>query len=268
MTEKQEDFPGSTHTKAAVQKRAKSPVAMGVIHRFPRALIEIARVSAFGATKHEVPMGDVSYLYVPDAEHMYFNSEMRHATDGAIEGTFNESDGGLRHKAQKAWNALADLEVELYQEEQEAEEDKVDFREWWDKILNDRPEFMLEMDRADWHDAHYYDDEEDYEGGMIPEQTEKEKEMFPEDDGDEYSSAEAAAQAALDAFEDGEEAAIDQEVEDAFEDVDEPEVMSVHSFVEGDHLYTRTTTRQPIEPLITGTTRMSEITGQTLEEGT
>ncbi|KKL85283.1 hypothetical protein LCGC14_1956270 [marine sediment metagenome] len=98
---------------ATTAKYAKIPVAQGVFAHFPRALREIAKVSVFGAGKHEVPMGDMSYTDVPDAENVYQNAEARHMLAEAIEGPRNYEDGDLLHKAQKAWNALADLEVFL-----------------------------------------------------------------------------------------------------------------------------------------------------------
>ena len=90
----------------------------GVLARFPRAILEIAKVSAYGTVKHELPMGDVSYLDIPGAEVNFVEAEVRHLLHEAIHGPVNEEDGDLLHKAQKAWEALADLEVYLYQREQ------------------------------------------------------------------------------------------------------------------------------------------------------
>ena len=98
---------------ATAAKYSKVPVVQGVLARFPLALREIAIVSVFGAKKHEVPMGDTGYLDVLDAENVYANAEARHMLAEAIEGPRNLEDGLLLHKAQKAWNALADLEVFL-----------------------------------------------------------------------------------------------------------------------------------------------------------
>ena len=98
---------------ATAAKYKKVPVLQGAIQRFPRALREIAIVSVFGAKKHDNPMGDMTYMDVPDAENVYANAEGRHMLSEAIEGPRNYEDGDLLHKAQKAWNALADLEVFL-----------------------------------------------------------------------------------------------------------------------------------------------------------
>ncbi len=98
---------------AMVAKYAKVPVVQGVMARFPRALREIAIVSVFGAKKHEQPVDSMSYLDAFDAKNVYLNAEMRHMLAEATEGPINHEDGNLLHKAQKAWNALADLEVFL-----------------------------------------------------------------------------------------------------------------------------------------------------------
>jgi hypothetical protein len=107
-----------TELKKATTAKYKKPQPLrGTIHRFPRAMLEIAKVSQFGAEKHEVPMGDMGYLHVPDADVVYGEAEMRHILALPIEGAVNHGDGDLFHKAQKAWNALADLEVFLYRRE-------------------------------------------------------------------------------------------------------------------------------------------------------
>ena len=98
---------------ATAAKYDKVPVLRGAIQRFPRALREIAKVSVFGSEKHEQSIGSTSYLDVPGADDIYADAEGRHMLAEAIEGPRNYEDGDLLHKAQKAWNALADLEVFL-----------------------------------------------------------------------------------------------------------------------------------------------------------
>lgn len=90
----------------------------GVLARFPRAILEIAKVSKYGTEKHELSMGDVSYLTIPEANVNFVEAEVRHLLAEAIHGPINNSDGAMLHKAQKAWEALADLEVYLYEREQ------------------------------------------------------------------------------------------------------------------------------------------------------
>lgn len=99
--------------QATKDKYKKIPVFLGVVGRFPRAMREIAKVSVFGAKKHQVAMGDMGYLDVPDAGNLYREAEARHMIAEQIEGPINHADGALYHKAQKAWNALADLETYL-----------------------------------------------------------------------------------------------------------------------------------------------------------
>lgn len=102
---------------ATKEKYTKPQIVRGVLWRFPRAIKELAKVSAYGAEKHQVPMGDVSFRDLPDAGVLYAEAEARHLIDEAIGGPVNHEDGALLHKAQKAWNALADLEVYLYERE-------------------------------------------------------------------------------------------------------------------------------------------------------
>ena len=105
---------------ATAAKYTKEPVALGCILCFPRAIQEIAKVSRFGWKKHEIklPEGNWSYLDVPGANNIYREAEGRHMLAEVIEGPVNAQDSDLFHKAQKAWNALADLEVFLRDREQ------------------------------------------------------------------------------------------------------------------------------------------------------
>jgi hypothetical protein len=84
-------------------------------------MLEIAKVSQFGWKKHEIkfPEGNWNYLDVPGAETVYLEAESRHLVAEVIEGSINAQDGDVLHKAQKAWNALADLEVYLRSREQD-----------------------------------------------------------------------------------------------------------------------------------------------------
>jgi uncharacterized protein YecT (DUF1311 family) len=104
---------------ATIAKATKPTVALGCVARFPRAMTEIAKVSAFGSKKHNVPMGSMAYLDMAGAANAFREAELRHVVAEIIEGPINREDGDLLHKAQKAWNALADLEVYLYQGEKD-----------------------------------------------------------------------------------------------------------------------------------------------------
>ncbi len=112
-------LPGDGLEPATAAKYGKVPVAEGCICRFPRALLEVAKVSVPGSAKHGVPTSSMSYLDVPEAEWVYRNAEARHLIAEMLNGPVNKEDWGLYHKAQKAWNALADLEVFLKLKETE-----------------------------------------------------------------------------------------------------------------------------------------------------
>ena len=79
-----------------------------VYQEFPLAMTEIAKCTAYGATKHP-PRGWQTF----DSEYgiVYHTGKLgRHLLAEETEGMFNETDGGLLHPAQVAWNALARLE--------------------------------------------------------------------------------------------------------------------------------------------------------------
>lgn len=89
----------------------KSPVARGCLRYFPRALLFVADVSAYGAKKYDVPYEDQNWRNVPDGEGRYADAEGRHMLKQAISPVDKES--GLQHLQMKAWNALAELELHL-----------------------------------------------------------------------------------------------------------------------------------------------------------
>ena len=98
---------------ATKEKYSKPPAARGVVTRFPRAILELAKLSQFGTTKHEVSIDDVSYRDIPDGEGVLLDAQVRHICQEAITGEVNEDDGGHLHATQDAWNALARLEIIL-----------------------------------------------------------------------------------------------------------------------------------------------------------
>lgn len=89
----------------------KPQVVRGVLHYFPRAILEIARVSEAGANKYEWD----GWKTVPDGVSRYTEAMGRHLLAEAIEGPLDSGAGGTRclHAAQVAWNALARLELAL-----------------------------------------------------------------------------------------------------------------------------------------------------------
>jgi len=78
---------------------------------FSLALMEVAKVSTFGIEKYK-ERG--SWKKVQDASNRYEDALCRHSLQ---KGRDNES--GLLHKAHRAWNALAVLELELMKNQEE-----------------------------------------------------------------------------------------------------------------------------------------------------
>ena len=86
----------------------KSPVLQGCFQYFPRALLEVARVSECGAKKYSWK----GWESVSDGINRYGNALGRHLLYETTEGAIDK-DTGLLHAAQEAWNALARLELIL-----------------------------------------------------------------------------------------------------------------------------------------------------------
>ena len=85
-----------------------------VYQEFPRAMREIARVTAYGALKH-APRG--WQTFEPEYGMNYHRSKIgRHLLDLELDGPVNNTDGDLLHMAQVVWNALAYLENYLKSE--------------------------------------------------------------------------------------------------------------------------------------------------------
>jgi hypothetical protein len=96
--------PGEPGSKLDAGKA--TPVA-GVLHYFPRAIIEVAAVSAYGARKY---MWN-GWESVPDGAQRYTEALGRHLIAERLGAV--DADSGLLHAAQVAWNALARLELLL-----------------------------------------------------------------------------------------------------------------------------------------------------------
>lgn len=90
----------------------KPKIVQGVLRYFPRAIAAVAGISEFGANK---------YLWngwesVPDGISRYEEAEVRHILKEETEGP-GDYDSLHYHKAHKAWNALASLELFLREQE-------------------------------------------------------------------------------------------------------------------------------------------------------
>lgn len=99
-------------TPGAKLDDGKSPIYQGLLDYFPRACLMVADVSAVGARKYSWK----GWEKVADGPKRYADALVRHIAKEAIEGPI-DSDTGLLHKAQIAWNALAMLELILREQE-------------------------------------------------------------------------------------------------------------------------------------------------------
>lgn len=97
----------------------KVPVYQGAVDYFPRAILAVAEVSAYGAKKYAWK----GWETVPNGIVRYTDAGIRHIFGEAVEGPYDSgpNGSGLLHKAHAAWNALAALE--LYLREQENKND-------------------------------------------------------------------------------------------------------------------------------------------------
>lgn len=87
------------------EERKARPVFTGVIKYFPKALMEIARVSLAGNKQHHP---DKPLHWDREKSTDDFDALARHLIDA---GTIDND--GIRHTAKVAWRALACLEKEL-----------------------------------------------------------------------------------------------------------------------------------------------------------
>ena len=106
------------HEPGAKLDAGKSSVYQGAYSYFPRALAAVAEVSQYGATKYTWK----GWESVPDGINRYENAMGRHIGYEVEEGP-QDKESGLLHKAHRAWNDLASLELYLRQREA-AEEDR------------------------------------------------------------------------------------------------------------------------------------------------
>jgi hypothetical protein len=90
----------------------KIPVLQGLLDYFPRACLAVAQVSEAGAKKYAWK----GWETVPDGITRYGNAMARHILTQSISGPI-DTDTGLLHDAQIAWNALAVLELVLREAE-------------------------------------------------------------------------------------------------------------------------------------------------------
>lgn len=96
------------HVPGAKLDAGKTPLRRGALEQFPRALMAVADVSAYGAAKYTWG----GWQTVPDGVQRYLDAGARHAALRAM-GELIDKESGLSHLAQEAWNILAALELAL-----------------------------------------------------------------------------------------------------------------------------------------------------------
>lgn len=87
----------------------KNPLFSLFLDYFPRAAAAVSMVSEYGSRKY-VAKG---WITVKDGVTRYTDADLRHLQKECIEGGYDDTDSGLSHAAQHAWNALARLELKL-----------------------------------------------------------------------------------------------------------------------------------------------------------
>lgn len=90
----------------------KPPAWQGLRQYFPRAMLAVASVSAYGANKYNLAYNDINWLRVEGGWERYSDALDRHLTGEFIDGPI-DPESGLPHAALAAWNALARLELYL-----------------------------------------------------------------------------------------------------------------------------------------------------------
>lgn len=85
----------------------KAPVLQGFLHYFPRAVLAVAEISAFGVQKGYAWN---SWETVENGINRYGDAQARHLVKEAIEGPLDSQSQKL-HAAHEAWNAMARLEL-------------------------------------------------------------------------------------------------------------------------------------------------------------
>lgn len=99
---------------AGAKERKQMPVASGVLFYFPDAIAEVARVSHAGNEQHN-PGQPLHWAREKSTDHL--DCIARHLLEV---GTRDKVDG-MRHSAKLAWRALANLQLEIEAERNQAE---------------------------------------------------------------------------------------------------------------------------------------------------
>ena len=104
----------SQHESGAKLDAGKNRLGL-VLGGFSNALMAVGDVGTFGANKYT----ENGWKSVDRGQERYTDAMLRHHFKDAG-GEINDPDSGLSHKAHKAWNALADLELFLLEKQPDA----------------------------------------------------------------------------------------------------------------------------------------------------
>ncbi|WEE76635.1 DUF5664 domain-containing protein [Comamonas testosteroni] len=107
VVKEQSDPNGRDQHQPGAKLDAGKPRPDLVLNGFPRALLAVADVAAYGARKYT----EDGWRCVPDGQRRYTAAKDRHRLMGAFEAL--DAESGLMHLAHEAWNALAALELKL-----------------------------------------------------------------------------------------------------------------------------------------------------------
>lgn len=94
----------------------KAPVLQGFLHYFPRAVLAVAEISAFGVQKGYAWN---SWETVENGINRYGDAQVRHLVKEVLEGPLDAQSKKL-HAAHEAWNSMARLELICREEEKAA----------------------------------------------------------------------------------------------------------------------------------------------------
>lgn len=95
------------HSPGAKLDAGKPKVSTYVLRYFPRAIMEVAKVSEYGASKY-TPKG---WEKVSNGVERYEDAEVRHILNEEIHESVLDPETDILHAAHKAWNSLASLEL-------------------------------------------------------------------------------------------------------------------------------------------------------------
>lgn len=102
------------HQPGAKLDGGKPRLALALMS-FPRALSAVAGVGEYGARKYSLH----GWRQVPAGQERYTEAMLRH-TVADLGGEQTDQESGHAHAAHAAWNALARLELELMERENQA----------------------------------------------------------------------------------------------------------------------------------------------------